>query len=255
MADACDRLRALPNELFNQVLTHLDLSSVKNLRLASQQHAAKCLSPAFLAYYEEQETDLTLTSLQRLRDITVHPALGPAVRRLTVVAVFHDPSSLLVRIRRLSDPLRRPWSALTSADRSVELLDKIGKLYKIMGSRHEQQGQFSDDVAGSLSHILENLGSLGVLKLTTRVLRPELYRVDSVGSSRGVNWNCLWADCHRLLKIVTSAMSTSKIEVATFSVFNECFGKVQASKPSFCSFLCCCSGIGQLIAVVVTSFS
>lgn len=236
MADACDRLRALPNELFNQVLTHLDLLSIKNLRLSSQQHAAKCLCPAFLAYYAGQETDLTPTSLQRLREITIHPTLGPAVRRLTLVAVYRDPSSLLTRIRRLSDPLRRPWSALTTADRNVELLDKIGKLYKIMGSRHEQQGQFNDDVAGSLSHILENLGSVDALKLTTRVLRPDFSRANPLDTSRGVNWNCLWADCHRLLKIVTSAMSTSKVEVATFSVFNDCFGKVQVRKTFAWSF-------------------
>ncbi|KAG6354907.1 hypothetical protein INS49_003988 [Diaporthe citri] len=228
MADACDRLRALPNELYNQVLAHLGLLSIKNLRLASPVHAAKCLSPAFLAYYEQQETDLTPPSLQRLREITIHPALAPAVKRLVVVAVFHDPSSLLTRIRRLRDPLRGPWATLGNSDRNMELLDKIGQLYRIMSSRHEQQGQFSDDIVGSLSCILENLGSVDVLRLTTRVLRPDLDNPYSTSSSRFVNWNCLWADCHRVLKLVTSAMSTSKVDVATFSVFNDCFGKVQS---------------------------
>lgn len=229
MAEPRDRLRELPNELFDQVLTHLDLLSIKKLRLASPLLAEKCLSPAFLAYYEQQEIDLTAASLQRLREITIHPALGPAIRRLTVVAVFHDPSSLLGQIRRLRGPLRGHWSALIANDRNKELLDKIGQLYSIMNSRHEQQGQFSDDVVGSLSHILENLGSVDVLELTTRVIRPDTDRSDPTSSSRGVNWNCLWADCHRVLKIVTCAMSTSKVNVATFSAFNDCFGKVQVS--------------------------
>lgn len=244
MGDACDRLRALPNELYNQVLTHLDLLSIKRLRLASPVHAAKCLSPAFLAYYEEQETDLTPTSLQRLREITIHPALAPAVKRLVVVAVFHDPSSLLARIRRLRDPLRGPWGTVGFPDRNMELLDKIGHLYRIMSSRHEQQGQFSDDIVGSLSHILENLGSFDVLELTTRVLRPDLDKANATSGSRFVNWNCLWADCHRVLKLVTSAMSTSKVDVATFSVFNDCFGKVQVSRTSICHHFSCISGIG-----------
>lgn len=233
MADAHHRLSALPNELYNQVLSHLDLVSIRNLRLTSQLHAKKCLSPAFLAFYKEQETDLTPTSLQRLREITIHPALGPAVKRLTVVAVFHNPSSLLLKIRRLRDPLRGAWSALvpeipTSSARNKELLERIGQLYKIMSIRHEQQGQFSDEIVEALSHILGNLGSLDVLKLTARVLRPDFDKADQSTSARGVNWNCLWADCHRLLKIVTSAISMSRVGVDEFSIFTECFGKVQS---------------------------
>jgi hypothetical protein len=231
MAESRDRLSALPNELYNQVLSHLDLLSIKNLRCASQPLATKCLGPSFLAYYEEQETDLTPTSLHRLCELTAHPILGPAVKRLTVVAVFHNPSSLLLRIRRLRDPLGT-WSAAllqVPSARNKELLEKIGQLYKIMSIRHEQQGQFSDDIVGSLSHILANLGSLDHLKLTARVLRPDLDQADQSNTIRGVNWNCLWADCHRLLKIVTSAMSTSRANVETFSIFNDCFGKVQVS--------------------------
>lgn len=242
MADVWDQLRALPNELFNQVLTHLDLLSIKNLRLASPVHAAKCLSPAFLTYYVQQETDLTPTSLQRLRQISIHPTLGPAVKRLTVVAVFHDPSCLLVRIRRLRDPLRgaRLMRLLGDGDaaRNTELLDKIGQLYKIMSSRHEQQGQFSDDIVESLAHILGNFGSVDVLSLTTRILQPEFGYV--TGGSQSVNWNCLWADCHRLLKVVTSAMTVSKVNVSTLSVFDNCFGKVQVREISTCSRIACC---------------
>lgn len=236
MTDACDRLRKLPNELYDQVLAHLDLLSIKSLRLASPVHAAKCLSPAFLAYYSQQETDLTPASLQRLREITIHPDLGPAVKRLTVVAVFHDPGGLLVRIRRLRD--RRPWIGIGDAGRAslnMELLDNIGQLYKVMSSRHEQQGQFSDDIVGSLSHILENLGSVDVLRLTTRVLQPVADITQDTRTSRGVNWNCLWVDCQRLLKIVTSAMDRSRADVAALSVFNDCFGKVQVSRKSTCS--------------------
>lgn len=237
MDDARDRLKALPNELYNQVLTHLDLLSTKSLRLTSPLHAAKCLSPAFLAYYEQQETDLTPASLGRLREITIHPTFRPAVKRLTIVAVFHDPGGLLVRIRRLRDPSRRVWAGLGPAglaSLNMELLDHIGQLYRIMSSRHEQQGQFSDDIVGSLSHVLENLASVDVLALSARVLRP-FENIPDVSGGRGVNWNCLWADCHRLLKIVTSAMIRSRVEVCTFSVFNDCFGKVQVSRHSTCS--------------------
>lgn len=229
MADAYDRLSALPNELYDQVLSHLDLLSTKRLRLASPLHARKCLSPAFLAYYHEQETDLTPASLQRLLDITAHTALGPAVRRLTVVAVFHNPSGLLAKIRRLRHPNRRPRTTEIGAVLNGELLSLIGQLYKIMSIRHEQQAQFSDDIVESLSRVLGNLRSVDTLRLTTRLLRPAHDYIDRACRNQGVNWNCLWADCHLLLKIVTSAMSMSRINVTTFSIFNDCFGKVQVS--------------------------
>lgn len=249
MAHARDRLRALPNELYDQVLSHLDLLSIKRLRLSSQLHAKKCLSPAFLAFYQEQETDLTPTSLQRLREITSHPALGPAIKRLTVVAVFHNPSSLLLKIRRLRDPLRGSWGTLLPEipnARNKELLEKIGQLYKIMSIRHEQQGQFSDEIVEALSQILGNLGSLDSLKLTARVIRPDLDKADQSTSARGVNWNCLWADCNRLLKIVATAMSMSQVDVTTLSVFTDCFGKIQVSDIGNCPLLSCAFQIEML---------
>ncbi|KAI3393598.1 hypothetical protein diail_3902 [Diaporthe ilicicola] len=227
MAVGCDGLATLPNELYNQVQTFLNLLSIKNLRLTSKLHAAKGLSPAFLTYYEEQETDLTSRSLQRLFHITRHPHLGPAVRRLTVVAVYHDTSDLLARIKRLRDPAPTADQKVIEK-RNKEFFTKMGLLQAIMVSRHEQHYQFSDDIVASLSHILETLGSLDVVRLTTRVLRPPLGRPDPTSTSRGVNWNCLWADCHRLLRLVASAMSKSQVEVITFSVFNDCFGKVQS---------------------------
>ncbi|KAL1870765.1 hypothetical protein Daus18300_005085 [Diaporthe australafricana] len=229
MAVDPDRLKKLPNELFDQLLTYLDLPSIRNLRLASKQHAAKCLSAAFFKYYREQETDLTPRSLLRLRQITSHHPLGGAVKRLTVVAVYHDPSCLLMRIRRLRDPLRR-----TDKPRIVEyhkeLSNRMSQLYSIISTRAEQHGQFSDDIISSLSHVLKTLGSVDTLKLTARVIRApfEKDNPEPSSSSQFVNWNCLWKDCHRLLRLVTSAMSKSAVEVATFSVFNDCFGKVQS---------------------------
>lgn len=236
MAVDRDRLEQLPNELFDQLLAYLDLPSIKNLRLASKQHAAKCLSPAFFEYYREQETDLTPFSLRRLRQITSHHALGCAVKRLTVVALYHDPSCLLMRIRRLRDPLRRP-DRPRIVEYHKELSARMGQLHGIMVVRHGQHGQFSDDIVASLSQVLETLGSLDVLKLTARVRRApfEKDNLEPSSSVRFVNWNCLWADCHRLLRLVTSGMSKSGVEVATFSVFDDCFGKVQVGKISRCS--------------------
>lgn len=213
-----DHFQALPNELFEAVLTHLDLQSIQRLRLTSTLYASRCLCPAFKRYYSHQVTDLTPGSLQRLLQITTHPVLGPAIDDLTVDAVFYDPTNV---IRSLKLSGTRPQ------DR-VQLLANTQLLAWLLSKRYEQQNQFVDDVVASLAHVLGNLGSLASLTLRNRVVRDRVSSRQSVGPAN-LNWNALWADCHRLLRIVTLAMNSSKVQVDTLSVFDQSFGKVQVS--------------------------
>lgn len=245
---AQDYLLALPNELFGLILEHLNLNAIRKLRLISTQYADKCLCPAFKRYYSHQETDLTPSSLQRLFEITTHPTFGPAVNELTVVAVFYDPSSTIATIRTL----RRhgslpPWTSLSlSQERAQQILANTMRLSWIVGRRQEQQGQFIDDLVASLAHILANVGSFRSLRLTARVVRDPSRR-DQSSTPGKMNWNVLWADCHRLFKIVALAMTASKVNIDTFSIFDECFGKVQVSQsvphqesvlPQYCYIVC-----------------
>lgn len=225
-----DRLKALPNELFEVVLTYLDLNSIRRLRLTSTQYADKCLCPAFKRYYGHQQTDLTPASLQRLFQLTTHPILGPTITDLTIPAVFYDPGSCIATIRSLKRHGSLPSSAppSLSQQRAQQLLESTERLSWIISRRQEQQGQFIDDLVSSLAQVLENMGSLSSLRLTTRIVRDRARR-DQSAAPGNMNWNALWADCHRLFKIVAMAMTSSKVSVDTLSVFEECFGKVQVS--------------------------
>ncbi|KUI59979.1 hypothetical protein VP1G_07191 [Cytospora mali] len=225
---AQDPFLALPNELFDVVLTCLDLSSIKMLRLTSTQYASKCLCPAFKRYYSHRMIDLTPFSVQRLLQLATHPVLGPAINDLTIVHVFYDPSTWINTINSLRrdegtipDPkeLKRQFSVST------------GHLAWLLSKRQQQQGQFIDDIVASLAQVLRNIGSLGSLRLGTCIVRQRTsdhFRLYDAAAPGGFNWNALWDDCHRLLKIVTLAMTRSKVNVDTLSVFDKCFGKVQS---------------------------
>ena len=225
-----DHFIALPNELFEVVLTYMDLTSIQRLRLTSTQYADKCLCPAFKRYYSHQETSLTPASLQRLFQLGTHPILGPAVSDLAVVAVFYDPSFCISTVRSLRRPVSMsslvPASTTLPSERAQQLLEGTERLSWIMSKRQEQQGQFIDDIVSSLARVFENLGSLRSLRLTTRIIRDRSRRNESAAPARA-NWNALWADCHRVLNIVTRAMTKSKANIDTFSIFDQSFGKVQ----------------------------
>lgn len=220
---AKDHFQPLPNELFDAVLTHLDLQSIQRLRLTSTTYASKCLCPAFKRYYTHQVTDLTPSSLQRLLQITTHPVLGPAITHLTADAVFYDPSTIIRGLKLQPPP--------PPQDRAGHLLAGTQLLSWVLSKRSEQQNQFVDDVVASLARVLENLKSLASLRLRTRVVRDRALSKSSAAPGE-LNWNAMWADCHRLLRIVTLAMNSSKVRVGTFSVFDESFGKVQVSYVS-----------------------
>lgn len=222
---AKDLFVALPNEVFEVVLTFLDLESLARLRLTSTRYAGKCLCPAFTRYYSHQETDLSASSLQRLLELSTHPVLGPAVDRVAIVAVYYDPSVHISKIRRLTTI---PFPSVPEAHVTRLLLDSTLDLSWVMSRRQEQQGQFVDDLVASFAQIFENLASLGSLELRTRIIGFRSTR-PAVRPAAGMNWNALWTDCHRLLRIMVLAMARSKISVDTLSIFDQSFGKVQVS--------------------------
>lgn len=213
-----DLLRHFPNEVFECILSHLDLKSIQSVRLTSISNADRCLGPTFKRYFARQETDLTIRSLERLWHLTAHPKLGPAIRCICVTAVCHDPS---VWDRHSVISSRIPNQPLNQL-----VMPQIRKLTKL---RHELLQQPIDDIVVCLAQIFKHMGSLHTLRLHARV-------VQSVGDVKFLpaarphlkDWVTLWADCSRVLKIATIAMAHSGVNVDTLLIFDDCLGKVSS---------------------------
>lgn len=226
-------LSRLPNELFELVLRHCDFGSITALRRTSKAHAARCMSPAFKAYFSHQETDLSEPSLRRLMRLASHPQLGPAVTDLTVTAVSYD-TTLWENI--LHGSIGRQSSTVNNHVNLIitKLIPHIRKLAQL---RQAWLRQSDEHAAHMLAGAFTGLQSLRTLKLDARVVQVPSSephddwleaRVQDASSRGEVDWISLWADCSRVLDIVTQAVGHGGANIESLSVFDGCFGKVSS---------------------------
>ncbi|KAJ5179356.1 hypothetical protein N7492_002566 [Penicillium capsulatum] len=80
----------IPAEIFDIIVRDLELNDIKNLRLVNKASAERCLGPRLLSFASTAETDLTEQSLWDLMAHSLHPAFGPAVRKLRVLSICFD---------------------------------------------------------------------------------------------------------------------------------------------------------------------
>lgn len=228
-------LSRLPNELFELVLLHCDFEAIAALRRTSKANAARCMSPAYQAYFSHQQTDLSEKSMERLQNLASHPQLGPAVTHLTVIAVCYD-TIVMERLLRFSRRLL--------PDSRAEAISIIAPHIRTLSKLRQSWLMRSDeDIARELAIAFERLPSLRALSLSARVVqRIEISdssdkwsgaRVQEANARGTVDWIALWADCGRVFNIVTHAVALGHSDntmIESLSIFDGCFGKVTAWK-------------------------
>lgn len=233
-------LSRLPNELFELVLRHADFQTIGALRTTSKANAARCMSPAFKQYYACQETDLSDASLTRLSLLSTHPQLAPAVTHLTITAVCYDPTMWEKIAHDAGVPLR---PAIGSDGDVDEITAKIAPQATKLAERIAAWSQQPDDATATvLAQFLRSLPSLRSLRLHARVVEcipadkshHDPWTRDRIQDSRSrcqVDWISLWANCGRVLDIVTQAMGRCEsTSIQSVSVFDDCFGKPSLHK-------------------------
>lgn len=229
----------LPNELFELVLHYSDFESIAALRLTSKANSTRCMAPAFKAYYVHQKTDLSEDSLCRLIFLGAHPQLGPAVTHLTVTAVCYD-STVWDNIRH-SIVHRTPDAHDLEHEAPQNLISTTvsSQIRKLRQLRVARLRRSNEDTANLLANAWKRLQSLKSLNLKTRIIQAaptdELdnwtaARLQEARSRGDTDWISLWADCSRVLDIVTQAMGYSEAKIESVSVFDECFGKVSSNR-------------------------
>lgn len=83
-------LSVLPFDCMEEIMTYLDLSTLRALRLSSRTLYALCTGPRFKHFLRFQSIELTNSSLRSLRVLLAHPELGAAVKDLKIVATIYD---------------------------------------------------------------------------------------------------------------------------------------------------------------------
>lgn len=234
----------LPVELFEMVLLHSDFPSIASLRLTSTTLAARCMSPAYKAHFAHQKTDLSLDSLLRLQLLSGHKQLAPTVQQITVTAVWYDTivwEKIVYHARRRHNPKDEndKWDNELTTKIAIAQIEKLALLQRVW------QGQSDEKTAKALSLLFLGFPSINSLKLDARVVQyvppPEQPGCDATrewiddrladASKQGnVDFISLWTACGRTLDIVTQALGYClyPISIPSLSIFDQCFGKVQA---------------------------
>lgn len=204
--------RMLPNEVLDLLLFHLDLTSVKRLRLTSATMAKRCEAPGFKRFFASKEIDLTEKSLTGILDLAIHPVFGPAVRNMTLVAVYYDPSRWAWAYR---DSTRNSQTHKTSV--AHQDLTQLGKMIQ---SRGNQTQWLIEEAVQTLTEVFKRLGSLHSLTLDTRTHQHPGTDIPTRQLPEGMDWHGLWHEAGRALNIVTKAMAKSRVRIATVSIMD-----------------------------------
>ncbi|KAF4494296.1 f-box domain [Fusarium agapanthi] len=235
-----DRLSHLSGIPLDIILHHLDLATFTNLRLTSRQLSTNTIHSRF---FRSAKTDLWLASLQSLADRVSHPQLGPILRELTVVATIFDtqPAEATVQTRKKwsgfdKDELRRDTEDYRQRvedlrERNLACTDEA-----VQAAQRDldwMQTRIQQDTNTGVSQVTDLLSSI-FIKATdlraitldacilaghTKTCLPAEHHKWHRSASQNSSWPSVWTAASQTFRIITSAISRSKIQLENLQIF------------------------------------
>jgi hypothetical protein len=201
---------------WDNILQHLDLNSVKHLRLASRQIATSCLTPRFLRHVERRTVELLPDDEgEALTALREHP-LSAHVKHLTIITNVYDPSLLenSVRLGRLVGVGVGLSSAFYPVPDISGSVDDWRKQCDWMRERSAGEDCIPDEeIVGRLTETSKALKSLHSLSLDVRlcfglgVYQPAYHTSDWPLVRRKASW---------LFDVVVAAIAESRVRIEEF---------------------------------------
>ncbi|KAI9927231.1 hypothetical protein ASPWEDRAFT_122152 [Aspergillus wentii DTO 134E9] len=215
---ANSRFEFLPSIALDIILDHLDLDSIKSLRLTNKTVSRQCIGPRFKSFFKKQTTDLTKGSLQSLSDLASHPAFGPAVKDLTITAVICDLSVLQEIVRskeKRQSQQQGVFSMSTIRKCSQAELEQAQSDLDWLQNEDKQRSIPAETAIQSLTSIFRHRKSFDSIDLDATVLQGPNERVTTSESE----WNANWMRASQVYAITMSAIARSNIAVDTLTIF------------------------------------
>ncbi|KAF4343595.1 f-box domain protein [Fusarium beomiforme] len=232
-----NQLSGIPLDL---ILKHLDLASFTNLRLTSRQLSTSAICSHF---FRSSKIELSLDSLRSLQGRISHPQLGPQLRELTFVATLFD-----TQIAEATVQTKKKWSGF---DRDALWRDTENYRQRVEYLRERNvpctdeeveeaqrdldwiQMRIQQDtnteiatVVDLLSGILVNATNLRSIDLDaciiagrTKTCLPAEHHKWYRSTHQDSSWPSVWTAASQTFRIVTSAISRSRIELERFHIF------------------------------------
>ncbi|RAK76516.1 leucine-rich repeat domain-containing protein [Aspergillus fijiensis CBS 313.89] len=213
------QLHELPPEIFQQVLTDLDLASIKALRLTTRTLAEKCLGPRDQLI--QPVLDFSPQNLRALYALACDPVLSPKVHSLTFLATSLESRELEKSIEAgyyeevtFNGPI---WSR-EEVDYTPEELGKAQAELRWLKEQQEARAAESpSEMVDLLQRALQGFGALQSIRLDGGIVcgrgrakrEPPGYK----------QWRPFWERASRVLAWVLTAMVQSGVSVRDFDVY------------------------------------
>lgn len=227
-------LDGVAQELVDNIVDHLDLTSISSLRLACRRLGDHCCGQRYKSFFRQQALDLTPERLQRLCRIAAHPKLGSAVRVIEVSAVLYDTSELerMLSTKRRGIHEKRSILSITTepqVDRG-ELDEAETRLDRLVSRQREQEEMRRDESdVQLLADTLRKLGTLDVLALEAAVDQGNQNQLIPT-STAACEWHPIWIRASQVYGIVVSAIARSQVRVDTLTIYKK---SLRCSVPTF----------------------
>ncbi|RAK76517.1 uncharacterized protein BO72DRAFT_448778 [Aspergillus fijiensis CBS 313.89] len=216
-------LHELPPEIFESTLTHLDLESIKALRLVDRKLAEKCIGPRFLRCIQQPVLDVSPQSLRCLHALARIPALSKKIHSLTFLAITMEPSGLDKDIKsgwyRVEKLNKHGYvTSRSTAKFTPEELEKAKSDLRWLNEQQEARDQESpSEMIEILQLALKLFGTLDVIRFDGGVLRGRTERK----APNSQDWQPLWARASQILSWVLKAMVQSRVSVKSLDIFRD----------------------------------
>ncbi|GLA28384.1 hypothetical protein M752DRAFT_300541 [Aspergillus phoenicis ATCC 13157] len=221
MSNPCqyDGFSFLPTELFEALLSYLDVDSIKTLRLTSGKIAKRCLGPRFLACIQQPVLDVSSENLRSLIALGRNPDIRKKVNSLTFLATIMDISGLEKNIEDgyyIVEKFNGPGFRRVEVDYSPkELSDAKDDLIWLKKQKEAKENESPSELVGLLGHALKAFGELNAIHLDGAVIRGRKER----RSLKHGEWVSLWTRAAQVFSWVITALPQSQASVKRLDLY------------------------------------
>ncbi|KAJ5330352.1 hypothetical protein N7476_000135 [Penicillium atrosanguineum] len=209
----------LPPEVLEIILTHLDLDTVKALRLTDRKLADKCIGPCFLSSIQQPIFDVSSHSLRSLYALACNPALSNMIYSLTFLAISLHSSELMKNVSSAKRTVRKSHgsfvTATTVAYPPEELSNAKNDLNWLRGQKKARANELSSEMIELIHFALKGFGELNSIQLDGAVITGRTQRE----STWNDEWHPLWKRGSHVFSLVITAMAQSGISVKKFDAY------------------------------------
>ncbi|EHA25768.1 hypothetical protein ASPNIDRAFT_43818 [Aspergillus niger ATCC 1015] len=214
-----DGFSFLPTELFEALLSYLDVDSIKTLRLTSGKIAKRCLGPQFLACIQQPVLDVSSENFRSLLALSRNPELSKKISSLTLLATIMDIPGLEKNVKDgyyIIERSHGPIFERVGVDYSPEELCNAKKdLIWLKEQQEARERDSSSVLIGLLRFAIEQFGELDAINLDSAVIRGREER----RSLKHKEWIPLWTRAADVFSWVTTALAQSKASVKRLDIY------------------------------------